>query len=86
MIDWQYLSANPAAIELLEANQDKIDYRYLSANPEIFTDVYIYDYEVIKNNFKDLNEEIIATALNPVRISHLMAKYGRDVVYDNYFS
>ncbi len=64
----------------------KIDYKYLSKNPEIFIDTYIYDYDLIQKSKKDLNEEIIATALNPIRISNLMAKYGRDVVYDNYFS
>ena len=31
------LSWNPNAIELLNANQDKIDWRMLSLNPGIFT-------------------------------------------------
>ena len=30
---WPNLSANPAAIELLRENRDKIDWRILSANP-----------------------------------------------------
>jgi hypothetical protein len=30
------LSRNPAAINLLEQNQDKIDWNQLSANPAIF--------------------------------------------------
>jgi len=32
-IEWWYLSSNPEAIDLLEANQDKIDWRELSMNP-----------------------------------------------------
>jgi len=32
-IDWDYLSANPSAIHLLEANPDMIDWDYLSMNP-----------------------------------------------------
>ena len=32
-LDWNYLSQNPAAIHLLEANQDKIDWGCLSRNP-----------------------------------------------------
>ena len=31
-IDWQYLSYNPYAIELLEKNLDKVDWRILSGN------------------------------------------------------
>jgi hypothetical protein len=37
-IDWLFLSSNPAAIHLLEQNQDKIDWHCLSANPAIFKD------------------------------------------------
>ena len=37
-IHWKYLSENPNAIHLLEANQDKIDWYYLSKNPSIFED------------------------------------------------
>ena len=31
-LDWNSLSRNPNAIDLLEANRDKIDWMYLSAN------------------------------------------------------
>lgn len=33
-VDWEYLSMNPNAIELLRANPSKIDWRALSKNPE----------------------------------------------------
>ena len=32
-LDWNYLSSDPNAIELLEANPDKINWYYLSSNP-----------------------------------------------------
>ena len=32
-IDWRWLSSNPAAIHMLEANQYKIDWFWLSQNP-----------------------------------------------------
>ena len=32
-IDWDYLSENPNAIELLKENQDKINWNHLSKNP-----------------------------------------------------
>ena len=33
-LNWVSLSANPAAIHLLEQNPDKIDWYWLSANPK----------------------------------------------------
>jgi len=32
-INWNYLSLNPNAIELLKENQDKINWCFLSSNP-----------------------------------------------------
>jgi|694.fasta_scaffold09537_17 hypothetical protein len=80
-LDWLELSRNPYAIDLLKENQDKIKWNYLSLNPAIFK----YNYEYMKESRKDLNEEIISMALNPIRINDLMKKYGRDIVYDTYF-
>ena len=54
MINWEYLSANPNAIDLIKERieyertltqkqyndlQSKIDWKYLSKNPSIFTTV-----------------------------------------------
>jgi len=35
-INWYYLSKNPAAIDILEANQKYIDWYHLSSNPGAF--------------------------------------------------
>ena len=35
-LDWNSLSRNPNAIDLLEANKDMIDYEWLSMNLSIF--------------------------------------------------
>ena len=80
-IDYNLLSSNPNTIELFKENKDKIDYNLLSSNPSIFT----YDYDKIKENFKDLAEEIISKALHPKRIFKLIELYGEDEVYNNYF-
>ena len=80
-IDWTILSKNPNAIELLKENPKKINWNYLSSNPAIFT----YNYEKIRKNFEELGEEIIAKALHPKRIFRLIAEYGEDEIYDNYF-
>jgi hypothetical protein len=45
-----------------------------------------YDYDQLKNSNVKFKEEIIAMALNPFRINNLMLKYGRDVVYNIYFT
>jgi hypothetical protein len=80
-IDWLMLSGNPNAIELLEKNLNKINWDIISGNPSIFT----YDYELIKENFKSLGEEIEMKALHPKRLLRLMELYGEDEIYNCYF-
>mgnify|MGYP003352055312 CR=1 FL=1 len=80
-INWNNLSYNSNAVKLLKDNQDKIEWIYFSLNTAIFT----YNYEKIKNNNKELNEEIIIKALHPKRMLRLMEKYGEDEIYKNYF-
>jgi hypothetical protein len=80
-IDWNLLSGNPNAIELLEENKNKINWEIISENPSIFT----YDYDLIKNNFKELGEDIIIKALHPKRLLKLMELYGEDEIYFCYF-
>jgi hypothetical protein len=53
----------------------------ISLNPSIFT----YDYELIRENFKELGEEIIQKALYPKRMLRLMEEYGEDEIYKYYF-
>ena len=64
-INWKWISCNPNAIHFLEQNQEKIDWYSISENPAIFT----YDYARMKQNQRNLNEEMIMKALSPSRIS-----------------
>jgi len=51
MIDWDYLSLNKNAIELLKDNRDKINWYNISYNPSIFE----LDYEKMRiNNQKNI--------------------------------
>ena len=84
-VDWFCLSSNPCAIELLEANKKKINWDELAENPEIFIDHYNYNYDLIKENFKELGEEIIHKSLHPKRMLRLMEEYGEDEIYSCYF-
>jgi hypothetical protein len=82
-IDWNILSRNVNAIDLLEKNQDKINWFALSLNTSIFIETY--DYDLIRSNFKDLGEEIVIKALHPKRMLRLMNEYGEDEIYKCYF-
>jgi hypothetical protein len=50
-LDWNWLSFNPNAIELLKKNQDKINWHHFSKNPNIFT----YDYKLMSVIFHPEN-------------------------------
>jgi hypothetical protein len=58
-INWNELSQNPNAIALLE----KLN--WFNPKPGIFT----YDYSVIKEDRKELNEEIVQCFYHPKRMS-----------------
>jgi len=68
-------------IFILQENKEFIYSYTFSSNPSIFT----YDYDLIRENFKDLGEEIIYKALHPKRMLRLMNEYGEDEIYKNYF-
>ena len=65
-LNWHHLSKNPAAIHLLEQNQDKIVWNILSKNPAIFT----YDYDKIKEHMETtgIKDELIAYYYRPENI------------------
>ncbi len=73
-LKWRFLSdnTNPAAIELLRANQKKIQWNIFSANPAIFT----YDYAQIKLAKQEINREIIEEYYNPERFMKYLEAGG----------
>ena len=60
------MSENPAAIHLLEQNQDNIDWEYLSGNPSIFT----YDYKQIAKQRWPINKELIQNRFHPKNMKY----------------
>jgi hypothetical protein len=73
-VDWRFLSENPNAIHILEANKDKINYKHLSKNSAIF----VYDYDAMRESYKDLKEELMKVMWSPERILDLLEK-GIDI-------
>jgi hypothetical protein len=65
MMNWLLLSENPAAIHLLEQNQDKIRWDSFSRNPEIFE----YDYKKMKETTSVFIEELMANRFHPKNIN-----------------
>ena len=63
-ICWYELSKNPNAIEILKNNIDKIIWSAISENPNIF----ILDYNIIKQHNLKLNCEIIQASIHPSRV------------------
>jgi hypothetical protein len=53
-------------------NQNQIAWNALSGNPAIFN----YDYKQMRDNYKELKEELIQKAWHPSRIS-VMLENGR---------
>ena len=74
------LSENPAAIHLLEQNQDKINWSQLSKNKAIFT----YDYPKMKENCNIFKEELIEYIYHPSRIfRNVTEETDIDIFFDN---
>ena len=73
-INWEGLSGNKNAINILKNNTDKIFWSAFSANENIFE----YDYTQMKENYKELKKEIIQKALHPKNINRWLDR-GMDI-------
>ena len=79
-INWSELSGNLEAIHLLEQNQDKISWYNLSDNKEIF----VIDYQVLKQRIEPFKEELIAKCFHPDRLVRYLEVYNYDIGEDEY--
>ena len=60
-LNWDCLSRNINAIQLLRENPDKINWYNLSKNPSIFT----YDYEKMRENVLLFKEDLMKERFHP---------------------
>ncbi len=72
------LLRNPKAINVIERNFDRFknDYYALSENPNGIHLLTKYNYEKMKNDMQEFNEELVAYVFNPKRLSRFGEKYG----------
>ena len=71
-IDWNRLSENPNAIELLSKFKDKINWRMLSRNKSIFA----LDYKLMRRVMLEFYGELVEVALSPRRIRRIFELTG----------
>lgn len=77
-INWFNLCANPNAISIIEKNLDKLDqlcWNHLSKNPNALHLICKYDYELMKENYKQMNQELIEYVMNPNRLLQISMRY-----------
>jgi hypothetical protein len=80
-INWPILSYNPAAIPILEKNQQKIPWNHLSQNPAIF----VLDTNAMRKQIDNgFAEEMIATALHPRHFERNLLQYNYDICLNEY--
>jgi hypothetical protein len=60
------ISMEPAVIDLIEENQDRTFWEDVCKNPAIFE--HVYDYKKIREQRREINEEIVAKYWNPARV------------------
>ncbi len=87
-IDWEYFSQNPNAIYILENNLDKIQslsyydnityQSNLSRNPNGINLLSKLNYDLMKKNMKEFNEELVANVFNPKRLLKICEEYNID--------
>jgi hypothetical protein len=73
-IYWTNLSLNPMATEILRENIDKL-HIFIYKNPCIFE----LDYNKMRINFEEMEEEIIKEVLHPRRVIRNLEMYGYDI-------
>ena len=69
-----YLSLNPNAIDILKENKNKI-HKIIYTNPGIFQ----LDYEEMKINFQDFEEDLIKEILKPTRVIRNLILFNYDI-------
>jgi len=74
-IHWLYLSEKDYFVSILEKNMDKINWQSLSKNPNAIHLLASLDQEKMKENMKDLNEELVSYVFHPQRLIRLSQTY-----------
>ena len=74
-LNWNMLSANPNAIQLLEKHPEKINWKRLSKNPDIFK----LDAGLMTHQCEPFLNELQAYVFNPDRLINLCGIYNMEL-------
>jgi hypothetical protein len=77
-LNWELLSFNESAIEMLKAAPEKIHWSYVSQNPKVLYLLEL-DYPTMKENARELQEELAARVFDPDRMCRMAAISGIDM-------
>jgi hypothetical protein len=77
-VNWELLSFNETAIDLLKANPEKIHWSYVSQNPKVLYLLEL-DYPKMKENATDLQQELAGRVFEPDRLCRMAASAGIDM-------
>ncbi len=75
-IVWKALSLNPNAIYILEKNLNKVDWICLSQNSNAIHLITKLNYDKMKENMSEFNEELVAKVFNPNRLLKICENYN----------
>jgi hypothetical protein len=73
-IDWEELSGNPNAFQLLQKNPEKIDWEELSYNPSIFKKMI--NYKFLYQRMNVIREELMMKCMHPSRLERWIEMGG----------
>jgi hypothetical protein len=77
-VHWDLLSFNESAIEMLKAAPEKIHWSYVSQNPKVLYLLEL-DYPTMKENARELQQELAARVFEPDRMCRMAARAGVDM-------
>ncbi len=77
-VDWDALCTNPNAVHIIEQHMEKVNWWYLSSNPNAIHLLAKLDYEKMKENMREFNEELVAHVFHPDRLMRFSIEYHID--------
>jgi hypothetical protein len=75
-VNWFWLSKNTGAISIIEKHMDKVNYVTLSMNSAAIHLLCKLDYNFMKENMREMSEELAAVIFHPKRLLRICERFG----------